>query len=340
MRPKLTVRNTRPIHVIIATTMLAVPASAVALTTGGAAPDPSADATSSGSQTPLKLDVSPRRIRFGGAVTVTGVTPVADAGRTLRLDAAPTRHSRWRTVASAQIGRDGRFRLVATLRRSGFVKVLDSTGGLVTPAADTVPSGQAAEIPASAPHAVLVTAALRAPSRSFNVLDGQAIDVRGSLLPGLAGRAVHLQGRSGHRWHELASARTGPRGGFHVHFVAGDRAGALGTGGSHPLRVLFSGDRANSRSRRRVGQMAVYQQSVASWYNDAGGTASGFHANFGVANRTLPFGTRVTFRYGGRSVTAVVDDRGPFVGGRDWDFNQNTAAALGFGGVGTVWSTM
>jgi rare lipoprotein A (peptidoglycan hydrolase) len=38
-------------------------------------------------------------------------------------------------------------------------------------------------------------------------------------------------------------------------------------------------------------------------------------------------------------VTATVDDRGPYVGGRDWDLNQNTAAALGFGGVGTVWVT-
>jgi rare lipoprotein A (peptidoglycan hydrolase) len=34
-----------------------------------------------------------------------------------------------------------------------------------------------------------------------------------------------------------------------------------------------------------------------------------------------------------------VDDRGPFVGGRDWDLNQNTAAALGFGGVGAVWTS-
>ena len=45
------------------------------------------------------------------------------------------------------------------------------------------------------------------------------------------------------------------------------------------------------------------------------------------------------FRYGGRSVTATVDDRGPFVAGRTWDLNQNVAAALGFGGVGTVWAT-
>jgi rare lipoprotein A (peptidoglycan hydrolase) len=38
-------------------------------------------------------------------------------------------------------------------------------------------------------------------------------------------------------------------------------------------------------------------------------------------------------------MNAVVDDRGPYVGGREWDFNQNLAAALGFAGVGTVWAT-
>jgi rare lipoprotein A (peptidoglycan hydrolase) len=45
------------------------------------------------------------------------------------------------------------------------------------------------------------------------------------------------------------------------------------------------------------------------------------------------------FRNGSREVTATVDDRGPFVGGRTWDLNQNTAAALGFGGVGSVLSS-
>ena len=85
--------------------------------------------------------------------------------------------------------------------------------------------------------------------------------------------------------------------------------------------------------------MTVYRAAGASWYNDGGNTACGFHARFGVANRTLPCGTKVALRYNGRSVTATVDDRGPFVGGRDWDLNQSTAAALGFGGVGTVWSS-
>jgi rare lipoprotein A len=58
-----------------------------------------------------------------------------------------------------------------------------------------------------------------------------------------------------------------------------------------------------------------------------------------VANLSLPCGTKVTFVYNGRSVTATVDDRGPYVSGREWDLNQNTAGALGFGGVADVWAS-
>jgi rare lipoprotein A (peptidoglycan hydrolase) len=104
--------------------------------------------------------------------------------------------------------------------------------------------------------------------------------------------------------------------------------------------VRFRGDRANASSGARAGVLTVFTPSVASWYNDGGTTGCGFHAYYGVANRTLPCGTRVTLMNGGRTVTATVDDRGPYVGGRDWDLNQNTAAALGFGGVGTVWVSL
>jgi len=48
----------------------------------------------------------------------------------------------------------------------------------------------------------------------------------------------------------------------------------------------------------------------------------------GVAHRTLPCGTRVTFRYNGRTVTARVIDRGPYVSGRIWDMTHGLCAAL------------
>jgi rare lipoprotein A (peptidoglycan hydrolase) len=55
------------------------------------------------------------------------------------------------------------------------------------------------------------------------------------------------------------------------------------------------------------------QTAEASWYDDSGSTACGFHEYFGVANRTLPCGTKVTFFYRDTAIKAMVDDRGPFV---------------------------
>jgi rare lipoprotein A len=143
---------------------------------------------------------------------------------------------------------------------------------------------------------------------------------------------VSLQALQNGSWQTLASARTGSAGRFVLRYVAG-------SAGQEPIRVKFAGDRLNSRSTTHAGQMTVYRAAEASWYYDAGNTACGFHAQYGVANRTLPCGTKVAFRFGGRSVTATVDDRGPYVGGRDWDLNQTTAGALGFAGVGQVWSS-
>jgi rare lipoprotein A len=55
----------------------------------------------------------------------------------------------------------------------------------------------------------------------------------------------------------------------------------------------------------------------------------------GVAHRTLPCGTQVTFSYGDRSVTATVIDRGPFHKGYTWDLTKKTAKRVGFLEVGS-----
>ncbi len=51
----------------------------------------------------------------------------------------------------------------------------------------------------------------------------------------------------------------------------------------------------------------------------------------GVAHRTLPCGTRITFKNpsNGRIVTAPVVDRGPYVGGRQWDLTGGLCLKLG-----------
>ena len=48
----------------------------------------------------------------------------------------------------------------------------------------------------------------------------------------------------------------------------------------------------------------------------------------GVAHRTLPCGTKVTFRYKGVTLTVPVVDRGPFVAGRTWDLTHGACAIL------------
>lgn len=56
----------------------------------------------------------------------------------------------------------------------------------------------------------------------------------------------------------------------------------------------------------------------------------------GVANKTLPCGTLVIFRYHGRAVRVPVIDRGPYIPGREWDLSGAAAVALGFPGLGPV----
>ena len=58
----------------------------------------------------------------------------------------------------------------------------------------------------------------------------------------------------------------------------------------------------------------------------------------GVANRTLPCGTKVLFRNpsNGRVVTLTVVDRGPYVSGRDWDLTGGACIKLDACQTGTL----
>jgi hypothetical protein len=68
--------------------------------------------------------------------------------------------------------------------------------------------------------------------------------------------------------------------------------------------------------------------------------ADGLQADdIGVAHRTLPCGTKVTFKYLGYTVTTYVKDRGPYVSGRQWDMTKGLCLALHhcFTGGGVYW---
>jgi len=81
---------------------------------------------------------------------------------------------------------------------------------------------------------------------------------------------------------------------------------------------------------------------VTSWYGgvfNGRGTASGQIYNMDdltCASRTLPFGTRIALTLGDKRVIVVVNDRGPYVDGRNLDLSRGARRALGFWGVAKI----
>lgn len=86
--------------------------------------------------------------------------------------------------------------------------------------------------------------------------------------------------------------------------------------------------------------LARADQMVASWYGpgfEGATTASGEPfdpSDYTAAHRTLPFGTKLIVTYNGRSVVVRVNDRGPYVSGRDIDLSQAAAEYIGLTAVG------
>jgi hypothetical protein len=205
--------------------------------------------------------------------------------------------------------------------------------------------GAAAPANADAPAPTTASQPLQAKFKRHNVLYGGRVPVSGKLLTNQGGRRILLQVNKGQGWHTASRTKTGPRGGFRTSF----RPHGLGR---YRMRVRLVGPVAagaaagiRSAAIHTRGRVTVYRSSVASWYGPGfigghtacGGTLSA--GTLGVANKTLPCGTRVTFHYHGHTVTARVVDRGPYVGGREWDLAPAVKARLHFPSTGTVWST-
>ena len=274
----------------------------------------------------LAIAITDRTLVYGQSLVVTGRAPADLAGRRLVLEFRP-RDGNWSPAASTTPGADGRYRFRVRAERSGEARVRAGDGAAATRSAGATPAPDAGA--ASTVQPVSVASSFAGRWRALDVNAGRTAVVRGTLRPGIAGRLVTLE-RPGR--HLLARTRTGAGGRFAIAYRP------TGTG-SIPLRLRFRGDGVNAGAWSRAGVVNTYRQSYASWYEDGGATACGFHARYGVAHRTLPCGTKVTIRYGSRSVVATVDDRGPFVGGRDWDLSGAVAGALGFGGTDAIWVT-
>ena len=225
-----------------------------------------------------------------------------------------------------------------TLRALGVPGALFSM--TILAAAPTVAESQtpvtppaASSAPAKTPTSLTVSHVRR------DVLAGRRVVVRGTLRPAGAGRVVSLQvSRTGGGWTTVDHDRTDGAGRYMLVW----RATRTGT---RRVRVHFGGTRDLRSARRLAARARIYRRAFASWYGPGlygqrlacGGRLSA--GTLGVANKTLPCGTKVTLRHGGRTVRVPVVDRGPYVGGREYDLTAATKARLRFGSTGVVLTT-
>jgi len=103
------------------------------------------------------------------------------------------------------------------------------------------------------------------------------------------------------------------------------------------LEAIFSGQRLDASAPVTGSNLPRTHFAYASWYG--GGERLSRHTANGeifnpraltAAHRTLPFGTRLVVRHGGRSVSVRINDRGPAKStGRSLDLSRGAASVLG-----------
>jgi rare lipoprotein A len=336
-------------QLVVGASVLAFPATAVAFSHSGARH----------STAPLLSQLHaarPATVRYGHRMTLRGSVSVTAAGVPIELRYRPDHGRGWQIVARGHVHANGHFALTAAISHSGALQVRATRrlGGAtqLTPSAPlfgaeeaagpsatttststsplTLASRAIAILPSPVSHlAVKPQLILNGAGHTTTAVAGQSTQINGRLLPGIAGRTVVLQVQQGQRWVSAAVARTRQGGGFDFRYVP------TATSREH-VEVAFAGDELNSQADSAQRSVVPMEYAEVSWYEDGGSTACGFHATYGIASRTLPCGSKVTFSYGGRSVVATVDDRGPFVYSRLYDLSQSTAAALGMQGLATV----
>jgi rare lipoprotein A len=165
--------------------------------------------------------------------------------------------------------------------------------------------------------------------KRLQVKVGRTVVVVGTGTPSATGA---LQVRRRGAWRTIDRDRTTPGG----RFVLRDRA-------RRPMslraRIVVDG------VARRIGRLNAYRYASASWYgpglygNRLGCGGRLEPGRLGVAHKTLPCGSKLTLRKGSRTVRVRVIDRGPYMGGREFDLTEATAQKLRFRGPGSVLTT-
>jgi hypothetical protein len=286
---------------------------AATLTTSAFADTPSQGANA-------RIDASKRSVPIGRSVTLRGAFPgAANAPIEVRYRAQGA--SSWHTAARDRTGKSGRYAVTIKPRR------------IATWRAELAGGANAARDQSTGSERIAVRSRTVSKVGGRNAMAGDKIKVKGHVAPAGAKRRVIVR---------IGGEKLATRAGRDGRFTLGWKA--PGTG-SYRVDVRARTNEVATGSRDSAGRAYVYRAAAASWYGPGlygnnlacGGTLS--PSTMGVANKTLPCGTKVHLRYHGNSVTVPVVDRGPYAGNREYDLTSATKEALGFPDVGTVLTT-
>lgn len=264
---------------------------------------------------PVKARISPRMARFGSKVSVSGRSGLA--GRSvIRLLFRRSGSSAWSRLKTVTSDRKGRYRTRIRAKMSGRIRV-EVKGN-----------------PDSAARALTVRSVLRVGSVRRYVNLGDKVRITGTVRPRGVRKLVIPVSGAGRR---VLRTRTNAGGRFRLNWSPRQS-------GNYRLRVSAASNRVARGDGSRAIRVVGLRPTHASYYGPGlyggalacGGSLS--PGTRGVAHKTLPCGSKVTLRYGRRTVTTRVVDRGPYVAGREFDLTAATRNDLGFGDTGTVWT--
>jgi len=266
----------------------------------------------------LKVKVAPKEVSLGKKIEVRGFSRAATratGSHPVKVQFRNAGSTAWNPVKTVSTDDRGLYRTGLTARRNGAIKV-------------TGPTGQDSPI-----RKIRVRSTLKIKSVDKYVKLGDSLGIRGVVKPrGVRRIKIVIKGAG-----ETIRTKTKAHGGFTAKWRPDDA-------GTYKVRVFSANNEIaiGDDSRRfrvlglRAGHASYYGPGLYGNGVACGGTL--LPSTQGVAHKTLPCGTKVTFRYKGRTATVPVIDRGPYVAGRDWDLTEATRNKLGFGGVGTVWT--
>lgn len=121
-------------------------------------------------------------------------------------------------------------------------------------------------------------------------------------------------------------------------------AGRLAAAGSEGINGVPGAPEAVERQEdagvdKAIATDASYVMTASYYGQEFAGspTASGEPFDpegYTAAHKSLPLGTKLLVEHGGESVEVVVNDRGPYIAGRDLDLSEAAARELGLIGPG------